>query len=270
MSAWLDRPRGLLTHGGWIVLLALSVVGAFQVFALGRNGRSPERLPQLVRGDDALAVAFGGARETISLAMVHKADSYFHGGVDIECTLDHEHDEGCEHGHDDGCDHDNHSPGPETQASERPGASFPDPWAWINRHIRAPEVERHLEGRKAVELMPWLWASVRSDPHNIDAWTTAIYIAYNVMKDRALASRVVAEGRAKNPGSLELLLAEGRLLYDRGAGDVSRARQVFASVRDTALGRCGGKVEELPEKDLWAYRFALNFLKDADRRQEGR
>ena len=62
------------------VLLAL-VIGRFDV----------SRLPQVVRGDDALSVAFGDAKSTISAAMVHKADSYFHGGIDMECKEHHDH-----------------------------------------------------------------------------------------------------------------------------------------------------------------------------------
>ena len=268
MSGWLARPRGALTHGGWIVLLAFVAVGAFQVFALGRCGRSPERLPQLVRGDDALAVAFGGARETISLAMVHKADSYFHGGIDMECTLGHDHDEDRDHDHDRGegcgCNHE-HSVESNNQTIKQSN-NIQDPWLWINSHIRAPEVERHLEGEKAVEMMPWLWASVKADPHNIDAWTTAWYTANNMLKDRALAARVLAEARARNPESLELLLTEARHLYDRGRGDLVAAERVFAEVRDKAFARCGGDLEKLSENDRRDCRFALDVLRSLGNR----
>jgi len=75
------------------VLLAL-VLGRFDV----------ARLPQVVQGDDALSVAFGDAKSTISAAMVHKADSYFHGGIDMECKEHHDH-----HDHDHDHDHDHSS-----------------------------------------------------------------------------------------------------------------------------------------------------------------
>lgn len=267
MSGWLDRPRGLFTHGEWIVILALVVVGAFQVFVLGRNGRSPERLPQLVRGDDALAVAFGGARETISLAMVHKADSYFHGGVDMECTLDHDHDEDGDgdHEHGDGCVHDHdhdHGHGTESngQTIGRASGSF-DPWAWINMHVRAPEVERHLEGAKAVELMPWLWAAVKSDPHNAEAWSVAWYTASHVMKDKALAAKVLAEAKAKNPDSIEIAFTEGRAFYDGGKGDLAAAKRLFERTVGLAEAKCGGDVSKLTSREEESYRFARNYLK---------
>ncbi len=165
---------------GLFPVSALCAAGA--AFAIGIA--PAERLPQIAFGGDALSVAFGGAKTAISDAMFREADSYFHGGVDMDCTCrhhhgynvehdgdsgehdsehhDHEHDCECrEHDH----DHDEHGHDPDSSC---------DPWAWINERIRAPEVERHLEGEKAVELMPWFWASVKANPHNIEAWTTAL------------------------------------------------------------------------------------------------
>jgi hypothetical protein len=236
-------------------ILASSVLA---VFLATLSAKVPADIrPQVVRGEGgALAVAFGDARSTISRAMIHKSDSYFHGGVDVHCTLDMHRDAECaehaEHAH----GHDGEQPEPGNQAS-----FLEDPWSWINVHVRAPEIEKHLEGEKAVELMPWLRASVAADPHNIDAWTTAWYIANEVIKDRVLATRVIAEGRAKNPESLELLLTEGRNLYQRGAGDVSAAEKVFEAVRSEALRRCGGDVSKLSESDAWIYSFADNYVK---------
>ena len=68
----------------------------------------PAARPQAATGDDALAVAFGDARRTIGAALLHKADSYFHGGVDMDghrpCELEgHDHGGPCDHGP---CGHD--------------------------------------------------------------------------------------------------------------------------------------------------------------------
>ena len=65
------------------------MVAVLLALVLGRFGVA--RLPQVVQGDDALSVAFGDAKSTISAAMVHKADSYFHGGIDMECKAHHDH-----------------------------------------------------------------------------------------------------------------------------------------------------------------------------------
>ena len=241
------------------VLLAL-VLGRFDV----------ARMPQVVQGDDALSVAFGDARVVIGQAMLQKADSYFHGGIDMEphdCEMDgahdHEHDHDHEHEHDcdgdcDGHDH-GHGDGHADEAPESAHRRF-DPWRWINSHVRAPQVERHLDGEKAVELMPWFWASVRSDPHNIDAWTTAWYIANKVMKDRDLAWRVIEEGMAKNPDSLEIAFYGARHIYDAGRGDVAKAKRLFEDVRDRAISRCGGDEERLSESDRYMLMFARNYL----------
>ena len=186
--------------------------------------RLGDSMPQAVRGDGALAVAFGDARETISQAFVHKADSYFHGGIDMECKHLGEHGghdhEGCHHGH----DHD-----------EATHGAF-DPWHWINSHVRAPDVHRHLGGGEAAEMMPWFWASVKADPHNIDAWTTAWYVANDTIKDKGLALRVVAEGLEKNPDDPDLLVCRGRTLYDNGRGEIAAAREAF-SAAVAAAGR---------------------------------
>ena len=85
-------------------------------------------------------------------------------------------------------------------------------------------------------MMPWFWASVKADPHNIDAWTTAWYVANNAMKDRQLALRVVAEGLEKNPGDPDLLVCRGRTLYDNGRGEFAAAREAF-SAAVAAAGR---------------------------------
>ena len=158
-------------------------------------GRMPaDALPQRVSGDDALSVAFGGAKAVIGQAMFRKADSYFHGGID-----------------EDG------------QSSGSPR----DPWRWINDRVRAPDVHTHLDGEKAVELIPWLWASVRADPRNAEVWTSAMYVAETMLKDDALVRRILDEAKAKNPDSAEIAFAEGKFLYQRGKGDVPAAKAAF-------------------------------------------
>lgn len=266
--------KAVLLITGLAATIGLSLLGV----------RLGDSMPQLAKGEGVLSVAFGDARATISRAMVHKADSYFHGGVDMECTEHHDEEEGekcsecsdvrtdrmnhegCHHHHEaehhhehleEGCNRPEHS---NNQSFEQSNISFWDPWRWINTHIRAPEVERHLEGEKAVELMPWFWAAVKADPHNIDAWTTAIYMAEHTMKDDKLARRVIDEAKRTNPDSLDVLVSEGKFVYKRGSGDLKAAEGIFIHVRDAALTRCGNELEKLSENDRWAYKFALNYL----------
>ena len=235
------------------------ICGVALVWCLvGFCDRDVERMPQVVKGEGALAVAFGDARETISQAFVHKADSYFHGGIDMEC--DHlaghghaDHDDDHEAGHD-GHDHD-----------EAAHGSF-DPWRWINSHVRAPDAHRHLGGRETIELMPWFWASVKADPHNIEAWTTTWYVANNMMKDKDLALRVVADGLEKNPDDPELLICRGRTIYDNGRGEFAAAREAFLAAVASAsrmLQRGGSAVERI----LAARNFAQAYLDEMAKRE---
>ena len=203
------------------------------------------RMPQVAKGGDALSVAFADAKAVLSAAMVHKADSYFHGGIDMECHErpghEHHHDHHEEHGADGETDH-------------------ADPWSWINRHVRAPERHVHLEGSGAVELMPWFWASVRADPHNIDAWTTAWYVANSMIKDRELARRIIAEAREKNPNNLEIVWTEARFVYDEGRGDAAAAERLLNEGRDICRALCGGDLSGLSAHDAEVYCYMLDLL----------
>jgi len=255
-------------------------------------------MPQVSNGGDVLSVAFGDAKHAISLSMVEKADSYFHGGIDMECHDAHGHDErhsaegehecpechghheGHEcpecHGHHDGHEghegHEHHHEGhgeegehsDEGRHEESGGIfhGFPDPWRWIDSRIRAPDVHRHLEGAEAIHTIPWLWASVRADPHNVDAWTTAWYLAHNSIKDLDLAWRIIEEGKAKNPESLEIRYYEARHVYNSGKGDAVKAEALFKNIVETALGRCGGDETALAENDAWMLKFARSYLED--------
>ena len=206
------------------------------------------RLPQVVKGGDTLSVAFADAKETISAAMVHKADSYFHGGIDMDCHAAHDHD----HGHDHDEDHHDHE-----ESAEETGF---DLWRWINLHVRAPEHHVHLDGEKSVEMMPWFWAAVRADPHNVDAWTTAMYVANNMLKDKALARRVIEEAKAKNPYSLEIAFAEARFVYDGGKGDAAAAKRILGNALELGNRKCGGRLSELSERDAETCRRMQEYL----------
>lgn len=245
------------------MLLAVSVLG-----------RAPEdALPQIARGGDALSVAFGGAKQAISAAALTKADSYFHGGIDMECTdeeygghqhhHDHEGDVCEEHG--EGCDgHHHHDQEGEEGSEEAANGEAPsrrfDPWAWINVRVRAPEIEKHLEGKKAVELIPWLWASVHADPHNVEAWTTALYIASSVMGDRDLGERIIEDGVKANPGSFVIERSRGQFYYNVGKGDFPRARAAFEAGYRKAQAACDGDFSKLSEDDARVFAAIVSHL----------
>ncbi len=246
---------------------ALCAAGA--AFAIGAAPSG--KMPQLARGGDALSVAFGGAKAAISDAMFRQADSYFHGGVDMECSCRHHYDGSAEHdldhgGHEHhGHEHAHGGPGHDHDGHDHEGHDHDsdgglDPWAWINERIRAPEVERHLEGEKAVELMPWFWASVKADPHNVEAWTTALYIADRIIKNEKLAASILADAKAANPRSMEIALAEGRFLYRGGKGNMAASETAFANARRLGLSSCGSDVSVLSGHDAEVFLNILDYL----------
>lgn len=230
-----------------------------------------DSLPQIAKGGDALSVAFGGAKQAISAAALSKADSYFHGGVDMECTDEefgehrhHHHDhegEICEE-HGEGClgHHHHHEAEDEREEHEAAEPHRFDPWAWINVRVRAPEIEKHLEGEKAVELIPWLWASVHADPHNVDAWTTANYIAGSVMGNRALAERIIEDGLRANPDSVEIERTRGMFYYALGKGDLPRAKSAFESGHQKGLAKCKGDLSALSPDEARVFASIISHL----------
>ncbi len=211
---------------GRLVQLGLAVAGA--ALALGLSRLPGSELPQVVKGEDVLSVAFGDARTVLSQMMVRKSDSYFHGGIDIDCSCKDCRDG--EHHHEDH-DHEGH-------AVAQPDHRFPDPWRWINAHVRAPQRHVHLDGEKTVELLPLYWAALRADPHNVDGWTTAVFIAAEDLHDAALAERLIAEAKAANPESAEIAFAEGR--SRRLVGDGAGARTAFVRAKDLLRAKTAG------------------------------
>lgn len=238
------------------------------LLALTMTRFAPSRQPQRAQGDGVFSVAFGDARSTISAAMVQKADSYFHGGIDMECAEGHghHHDEPDDH-HQEALKHSN------AQTLKHPDAhAISDPWRWINAHVRAPERHVHLDGDKSIEMIPWLWASVKVDSHNIDAWTTAWYMANAMLKDKALARRILDEAKAKNPDSLEIALTEARFVYDGGKGDVAAAERLLEAARGLGKRKCGGRLAELSPHEAEAFCGLLAYLSKIlyDRGERGR
>lgn len=214
-------------------LLAVPAIVAFSTLLM----RLPEsRRVQFSEGRDVLDVAFADARGEIARMMVRKADSYYHGGLEVSCS--HHDGEPCEE-----CAHAGHAH--EGARRDSCGGMGTDPWRWINVRIRAPEGHVHLVDAQSVELLPWYWAAVRAAPHDVELWTTTIFIAWHDLKDDALAERLLAEARERNPQSAEIAFAEGRF---RGRGArVGSPESRAAFERARALLEAKG---ELSDNDL--------------------
>lgn len=219
---------------------------------------APARMPQALDGGDILTVLLGDAKKDISGAMLHEADSYFHGGVDMDChhLHDHDHDHECDHDHEHGHEHGREGEG---RAPARPncGHGF-DPWRRINSHVRAPEIDRHLEGDKAVEMMPWFWVAIKADPHNVEAWSAAWYTAAHIMRNESLALQIALEGCRKNPSSMELVCNLGRAYRAETTRNQGKSEAIFHQVLELANGK-----KELEDSDELPLCSALGYLADS-------
>ena len=223
------------------------------------------RRPQGLEGGDLLAVLLGDARKDLAGAMVREADVYFHGGVSDIHDLHHHHHE---HGEGETCeecgeehDHAEHDHEDEDDQDEEGHESHgPDPWRWINAGIRAPEVHRHLDGERSVELMPWFWAAARADPHNVEAWGSAFHVALRMLKDEELALRIAEEGRRLNPSSIELADTLGQAYRAEAVRDDAKAEEAFRAAVELAAGR-----EELDEGEYVAFFDAVSHLAESAR-----
>ena len=251
-------------------LTALCGISAWVLMLVFLATQPAAKLPQALSGDDFLSVLLGDAKAEISGAFVHEADSYFHGGIDMECHAlrEHGHDE---HGHVHGQDHDVQDHGDNCPcghcgpADEDHGERRFDPWHWINSHVRAPEIERHLEGEKAVEMMPWFWAAVKADPHNEEAWSAAWYVASHIMKDKPLALKIAEEGWRQNPSSMDIACAVGRSCRDKETFDEERSERIFGLALEMGLGK-----KEMTDREQFSFAEALSYLADGAQKRKDR
>ena len=84
--------------------------------------------------------------------------------------------------------------------------------------------------------------------------------AERMMKDRALARRVIDEAKAKNPDSLEIAWTEARFVYQGGKGDVAAATRLLEEARRMGKRKCGGRLSELAPHEAEAFCNILGYL----------
>ena len=199
---------------------------AAAIVAVCRLGISDGAMPQ--KNDaDPIAILFGDVRMLIGRRMIGKADEYFHGGVtDIDCSLEHRHhphDHPAHHNHDH--DHDLQDLQDDEDGEDHHEA-VRAPWRFVTRAIRLPSIERHLEGESSREILPWLWAALRVDSGNVNAYANAAYVLDALYGDKDKALAVIEEGRKTNPDSSELEFQKGELLL-RGFKAPDKAEAAF-------------------------------------------
>jgi hypothetical protein len=199
-------------------------------------GLRKELRPQ-IPSDSILTLVLGDARMQLSQILFDKVEEYFHGGVRcVACehglgqTSGHrDHEERHEGGHAEG--------GREACASEAAAAggraaAF-DPWSWLNERVHV-QVHRHMENESAVELLPWVWASCRASPQNIEAVIAGSYVLSRMAGRPEEALQLLEEGIRANPECAELDFTCGELLLNR-MGSPARAEPFFrAALRKNA------------------------------------
>jgi tetratricopeptide (TPR) repeat protein len=84
--------------------------------------------------------------------------------------------------------------------------------------------------REEKELLPWMWAAVRSDPHNVMAAEVTAYWLASRMNSWQEAIAVLNEAIRVNPAAFELELSRGRILF-HDLNDVPAAESAFLAAR---------------------------------------
>ena len=106
-------------------------------------------------------------------------------------------------------------------------------------------------------MMPWFWMAVKSDPHNVEAWSTAWYVAAHLMKDDILALRIAEQGWRQNPESIELACMMGRTYRARRVADPQKSEAMFEEVL-----KIGKKKRKMTDDEVFSFCEALGYLSE--------
>ena len=237
------------TREPWMGATALAAAAAC---AVAVSALPPERTAQ-VGGADLLSVLFADARAVAGLALVHKADRYFHGGVEIDyCDRGRPAEAGSAPAgsaaeRDDHVDH---------EREARPVAR--DPWSWVNARVHVQD-HRHLAGREVDEMIPWIWAACRADPNNVEAWEIGWYALAKMRKNKEAGLAVLEAGIRHNPDNVHLEFTRGQsLLTD--FQDETASEAAFQLARSKALAPVDGTPEKLDKDDALLLTHVLSYL----------
>ncbi len=248
----------------WLVALLLGVF---------LNGS--DELLRGTRDNDLIALLLGGSRTVVSKKMFELADRYYHGGVRIDYCA-HGMESGAEGGEtagkgdgtgytlieemrESGNGHE-HEHEHEHDAEARHQSKWQDWWTAINA-ARVPSGHRHLHGERAEkEILPWIWAAVKADPHNIMAYTVGSFWLASRLERVDEAIRLLQAGIESNPYDYELPETLGRLLHHQ-AHDSVRAYELLLSAKqkwEVAWQRYEFRTGEAP--DTFIYSRILRYL----------
>lgn len=197
--------------------------------------------PQQGKTGDLFDIIAGDTRTIISVALLEKADAYYHGGqVDHgDCPVTAA-DEKDDH------DHDAHH---EEEHTSNQSQAWRDPWRYLNSRLQT-SAHIHLDLASAEELLPWYWAACEASPHNIQALeATAFVLAYKMGKTQE-ALQLLEKGIRDNPYSVILEISRGEILL-KHVNDFKNAEKAFLGAYQKSLHEKAPKDDLLKAKALF-------------------
>jgi len=93
--------------------------------------------------------------------------------------------------------------------------AFTDWFSRMRNEVR-PHGHFHLHREGVLEIMPWLYFSVRADPHNVTAYAVAAFWLAGEAGRPDLAEGVLNEALRNNPGDYRVYLEKGNLAVRQG------------------------------------------------------
>jgi len=216
-------------------ILALLVPGLFfstsRLIARNSATRGYSVHPQQGKTGNLLDIIAGDTRTIIGVALLEKADAYYHGGlVDHgDCSVmtdckDHDHD------------HHDHNPILVKRSLWR------DPWKYLNETIQT-QAHIHLERENVAELLPWYWAACEASPHNIQALEAAAYALSSMAEKPQEALTLLEKGIQNNPYNVTLEISRGEILM-KHFNDLKKAEMAFLAAYQKSLH------EKAPKDDI--------------------
>lgn len=188
-----------------IVLLLLPPCLLFstgKLIAIHSEDRGYSVHPQQGKSGNILDIIAGDTRTMIGIALVEKADTYYHGGLADhgDCTVTTVQDGNAHRQHDD-----HHAP--------KKKSAWHDPFKHLNSQLQS-QAHNHLELNKAEELLPWYWAACEASPHNIQALEAAAYALAHMAEKPQEALQLLEKGIQNNPYDVTLEISRGEILIN--------------------------------------------------------
>jgi len=178
--------------------------------------------PQQGTTGNLLDIIAGDTRTIIGVALLEKADAYYHGGI-----MDHGDCSVLTAAKDHDPDHHDHEHIPVKRSPWR------DPWKYLNETIQT-QTHIHLEREKVAELLPWYWAACEASPHNIQAFEAAAFALAHMAEKPQEALTLLTKGIQNNPYNVTLEISRGEILL-KHFKNYKQADQAFLAAYQKSL-----------------------------------